>query len=363
MHSSDICATWLDDVLHRNGLLADSVSVTGIDANPVGTGQVADSVQIRATYSGPTTAPSSFVAKISSDDETSRSAGRTELNYLREVRFYQEIAPRVDVRVPLCHHAEIDSNNTEFVLLLEDLSPARQGDQLKGCSVAETEIAVRQAARLHAPFWDATELVGNPWLDISATYWERFAAMMPEWWSGFRGRYAARLSEDDLALGQAFTDNIRGYYRALRSAPFTVQHGDFRPDNVLFDAAGGDVPLVVLDWQTVIFAPGAVDVAYFVGGALDTTTRRQHEVSLLQAYHDELAAQGVTDYSADDLRRHYAVGTFQNFVIGVAAAMLVVRTDRGDDLFASMVANSLAHARDHDALDVMRQIAGEVAHA
>lgn len=51
-----------------------------------------------------------------------------------------------------------------------------------------------------------------------------------------------------------------------------------------------------------------------------------------------------------DLLRDYPIGTFQNLVIGVAAAMLVARSDRGDDLFVSMVANALAHARDHDGL-------------
>ncbi|WP_246007713.1 phosphotransferase [Gordonia oryzae] len=30
--------------------------------------------------------------------------------------------------------------------------------------------------------------------------------------------------------------------------PFTVQHGDFRPNNVLFDAADGDGMLAALDW-------------------------------------------------------------------------------------------------------------------
>ncbi len=362
MHASGVCARWLDDVLHRGGLLADGVSVTAVETAPVGTGQVADSIQIRATYSAPTKAPTSFVAKLSSDDERSRSAGRTELNYLREVRFYQEIAPELDVRVPRCHHAEIDSNNTEFVLLLEDLSPARQGDQLTGCTVGEVELALRQAARLHAPFWGSPRLIGNPWLDISDTYWERFAEMMPHWWSGFRERYGERLAAPDVELGQAFTDHIREYYDALRTAPFTVQHGDFRPDNVLFDAAGGTVPLVVLDWQTVIYAPGAVDVAYFVGGALATETRRQNEEALLNAYHDELVSQGVQDYPRDELSRHYAIGTFQNFVIGVAAAMLVARTERGDDLFVSMVTNSLAHARDRDAYATMIDTARQVSH-
>ncbi|RRQ27437.1 DUF1679 domain-containing protein [Rhodococcus sp. Eu-32] len=362
MHASDICPSWIDQVLHETGMLDRTVTVTDVVARPIGTGQVADSIQVTPSYSGPNDAPTSFVLKVSSENEQSRSAGRTEMNYLREVRFYQDIAPRLKVRVPHCHHAEIDSNRTEFVLMLEDLSPARPGDQIKGCTVGETQLAVLEAARIHAPFWGSDELEGNPWLDISGTYWSRFIDMMPVWWSGFEERYREKLSADDLALGRTFTDHIGDYYAALRTVPFTVQHGDFRPDNVLFDAAGGDVPLAVLDWQTAIFGPGIVDVAYFIGGALGQEARRANEAALLKTYHDELQSLGVTGYTFEDLVRDYPIGTFQNFVIGVAAAMLVVRTDRGDDLFVSMVANSLAHARDHNAMACIVDIAERAVH-
>lgn len=359
MHASDICPTWLDTVLTTTGTKDGTVTITEFATSPIGTGQVADSIRTTVSYSAPTSAPSSFVIKVTSDKEQSRAAGRSELNYLREVRFYQDIAPNLQVRVPRCHHAEIDSNNTEFALVLEDLTPARPGNQLAGCTVGEVRLAVEQAAGIHGPYWGSAQLAGTPWLDISDTYWARFTEMMPEWWAGFVDRYRTRLSAADIELGTAFTERIADYYTALRTMPFTIQHGDYRPDNVLFDAAGGDVPLAVLDWQTVIFAPGVVDVAYFIGGALDTETRRASEAELLQHYHRGLLAHGVTDYSLAELMRDYPVGTFQNLVIGVAAAMLVARSDRGDDLFTAMVANSLAHARDHDALARIAALSGQ----
>lgn len=348
MHAGDICSDWIDQVLHKRGTLDSVNRVTGIVTAPIGTGQVADSYQVKIEYSDPTDAPASFVAKLTSDSEQSRSAGRSEMNYLREVGFYSEIAPNLKVRVPECFHAEIDSNNTEFVLLLEDLSPARTGNQLAGCTVSETELAIEQAARIHAPYWGSDSLEGNAWLDISAGYWQRFTDMMPEWYAGFVSRYGERLTADDIELGQAFTDNIAGYYRAMAAMPYTVQHGDYRPDNVLFDALDGTVPLAVLDWQTVLYAPGVVDVAYFIGGALDIETRRANEDELLRHYHRELELLGVENYSYDQLAGDYACATFHNFIIGVAAAMLVERTERGDDLFVSMVTNALAHARDRD---------------
>lgn len=348
MHAADVCASWLNEVLHDQDVLDPDSQVAETTLEPIGAGLVADSYKVEISYSGPDRGPDSLVVKLTSESEQSSAAGRTELNYTRGVGFYREIAPNLPVRVPMCFHAEIDSNETEFVLLLEDLNPARCGNQLAGCTVSETELAVEQAARIHAPYWGSEELKGNPWLDISSSYWQRFVEMMPEWYAGFIQRYAGRLSETDIALGQKFVDGIADYYRALERMPYTVQHGDYRPDNVLFDARGGEVPLVVLDWQTVVYAPGVVDVAYFIGGALDRETRRANEDALLQRYHSELVDLGVDDYPFERLLQDYACATFHNFIIGVAAAMLVERTERGDELFLSMVTNSLTHARDRD---------------
>ncbi|WP_051341860.1 phosphotransferase [Pseudonocardia spinosispora] len=343
MHASDLNAAWLDAVLPR----ADPASrITDIETCRIGTGQVADSYQVRLrSEPSDILRPQSLVAKLTSDSPQSRAAGRSETNYLREVRFYQEVAPRVAARVPACHHAEIDTNGTEFVLLLEDLSPARPGNQLTGCSVEETELALRHAARFHAPFWGDRSLRGVDWLDISESYWARFEEMLPTWFAGFVERYAPRMDAADLEAAQHFVDRIGAYYRRLRACPFTVQHGDFRPDNVLFDIHDEPGTLAIVDWQTVILGPASVDVAYFVGGALDQETRRRHEDRLLQIYHAELRAQGV-DYDSDRLAADYAVSCFANLVIGVAAAMLVERTARGDDLFTSMVTNAVRQAQD-----------------
>lgn len=354
MHASDLNASWLDSVLER----ADPEErVTEVSVSRIGTGQVADSYRVALSSSAPagSSRPASVVAKLTSGSEQSRAAGRSELNYLREVRFYQHLAPRVTARVPHCHFAEIDSNGTEFVLVLEDLSPARVGNQLQGCTVEETELALTQAARFHAPFWDDESLRGLDWLDISSTYWQRFEEMLPTWFAGFADRYRDRMEPSDLDAAGRFVERIDAYYRRLRACPFTVQHGDFRPDNVLFDVAGEPGTLAVVDWQTVIFGPAAVDVAYFVGGALDSETRLLHEDRLLAGYHRELGELGV-DYPYERLASDYAVGCFANLVMGVAAAMLVERSERGDDLFTSMVANSVRHARDRGGFDALDEV-------
>jgi hypothetical protein len=203
VHISDVNASWMTTVLARH----DGSRVTDIEVSRIGTGQVADSYQVRLrTEADDGVPPASVVAKLTSDSEQSRAAGRSELNYLREVHFYQQVAPRVAARVPVCHHAEIDSNGTEFVLVLEDLSPARPGNQLTGCTVEETDLALREAARFHAPFWDDPSLRGSEWLDISGTYWARFEEMLPTWFAGFVERYADRMDGADIEAARHVVD-------------------------------------------------------------------------------------------------------------------------------------------------------------
>ncbi|MFD5497902.1 phosphotransferase [Streptomyces sp. NPDC127091] len=359
MHVSDLNAPWVEKVLTEADGFDISGGLAGIEVTPIGTGKVADSCRLTLDYadtsipSGSAQRPASIVAKVSSAADESRGAGRTELNYLREVRFYEEVAPQLKARVPACYYSEICSNHTEFVLLLEDLSPVRPGNQLEGCTVEETALALRQAAGFHAPYWGGEELRGLSWLDISASYWQRFEEMMPVWFEGFTERYQERFDPADLELAGTFVARIADYYARLRQIPFTIQHGDFRPDNVLFDVKNEPGTLAVVDWQTVILGPASVDVAYFIGGALDTETRRANEDQLLRGYHQNLCDLGVTDYPYERLESDYAVGTFGNLVIGVAAAMLLERSEAGDDLFVSMVTNAVHHARDRGGLAAM----------
>src|SRR5699024_1416415 len=106
MHTSDINREWIEKGLHDSGTLPAQTRIVDAVANPIGTGQVADSVRVEFVLDGD--APiSSVVAKVSSDDEGSRAAGRTELNYLREVRFYEEVAPKLAARVPECYYPEV----------------------------------------------------------------------------------------------------------------------------------------------------------------------------------------------------------------------------------------------------------------
>ena len=84
---------------------------------------------------------------------------------------------------------------------------------------------------------------------------------------------------------------------ALAAEPWTLLHGDFRLDNLLFRP---DDDIVVLDLQGLSAGRPAVDVAYFITTAL-TAEHRTEEERLLRTYHDALVDAGVSSYSWDQL--------------------------------------------------------------
>ena len=115
--------SWLSSVLRSD------VSVRG--TSRIGDGLVGMNIRLELDSDG--SLPATLVAKLPSPDPTSRATGIALRNYEREVSFYLEIAPTVDIRVPRCYHGEWHADSGDFVLLMEDLAPAVQGNQITGC--------------------------------------------------------------------------------------------------------------------------------------------------------------------------------------------------------------------------------------
>lgn len=344
----ELTCAWLTAVLREGGLLQGG-EVTGFDVAPVGTGQMGDSFRIHLTCSPGAHCPETLVGKFTAADEQSRATGVSMRTAEVEVRFYQQVAPELPARIAHCYYADVDPATARFVLLLEDLAPLSVGDQVKGCTVDQAASAVEELAKVHAPRWGDPALERLDWLnrrDEEAN--AALAAVFPLLYDGFVDRYAARLPEPVRPVGDPFFPRIADYFVPHRG-PRTVQHADYRVDNLLFGDMPGS-PVAIVDWQTVALGPGAADVSYFLGGSLEVDDRRRTEVDLLHHYLDALRAGGVEGYTWDDLWLDYRRRAFDGLVMAVGAAMMVARTVRGDDMFLAMARRAAAHAEDLESL-------------
>ena len=125
---TDITPQWLTDVLAMNDF---SGTVLDFTSESHGTGQVGENV--RYTLKGQGDIPETVVGKFASPDPVSRQTGIDTNNYLREVHFYKHLNDRVNIQTPLVYFTEADATTHDFVILMEDLAPGVQGDQLAGC--------------------------------------------------------------------------------------------------------------------------------------------------------------------------------------------------------------------------------------
>ena len=323
-------------------------TVTGLRVQPVGTGQVADTVRLFLEYDVPGAGPPTLIAKVPAAEEHSRTAARLTRTYEIEASFYRDLAADLPVRTPRCYHSAHDPESGAYVVLLEDVAPAEQGDQMRGLTVDDIASAVDELALLHGPRWGDTKLTDLAWLyRAQPENLDNLVGLVTYAVAPFVEHYTGRVAPETLAVLEQLTPRLDAYLRH-RPRPWTIVHGDFRADNLL---VGGD-RVVVVDWQTVGLGPGVTDLSYLLGASLQPDARSRHEHELVERYVRGLDDQGVRlrgDAVWDEYRRY----AFGGLIMAVVASTLVRRTDRGDDMFITMADRHAQQALELDALDLV----------
>jgi hypothetical protein len=329
--------------------------VIGLEPEPIGTGQMGLNVRFLLRYDAVEPgAPHCVVGKFASSNPTSRATGLAQGAYLREVRFYQQLQATVGIRTPRCYHAAIEPSTGEFVLLLEDLAPARQGDQIEGCGVEQASLALSELAKLHAPHWGAPKLAALDWLSTpSPEAAQLLQALYTSVWPGFVERYSHALSSEQLAIAERLGRNAAAWAEGAARGPLALTHGDYRIDNMLFGSPEGGYPLAVVDWQTCAQGAPVADASYFLGASLLPELRRAHERELLEQYHAALIAEGVQGYPVEQCWADYRRFAFSGVVMAVVASMIVEQSARGDEMFIAMATRHATHALEVDAAEFL----------
>jgi hypothetical protein len=139
------------------------VDVTAGPPKRIGEGQVGMNLRFALQSSDPSV-PASVVVKMASPDPTSRATGVSLRNYEREVKFYNEIVGTLDVRSPRCWFADWHETNGDIAIVLEDMAPSEQGDQIDGCGLEHAVLAVDQLVKMQGPRWGDDSLSDVDWL-------------------------------------------------------------------------------------------------------------------------------------------------------------------------------------------------------
>ena len=340
-----LTAAWLSQALQAAG---HDVEVDAVTFTAVGTGQMGSSYRLELEHRSPTF-PTSLVAKLPSDDPETRATIASA--YRAEAGFYTDLTSTVRVRVPGCYGVVTNDDCSVFVLLMEDLAPASQGDQFAGADADAALASVINLAGLHGPRWGEQALAELDFLSFTEPDVAEFLGdLMVSATETFLERFQGAISDDDAAV-LVDAAALSGRFLAGRPERFSVIHGDYRMDNLLF-APDGTVTAV--DWQTVALGLPGRDLAYFCSTSLAVDERRAREHELVAAYHAALVDHGVEDHPLDECFDDYRYGMLHAPMIIVLGATYGATTERGDRMFLTMLERSCAAIRDHATLDLVR---------
>lgn len=319
----ELSADWLNDALADSATF-ENTRIASADVQILGgtkgfSGQLAR-LSIRYTGNGEN-APPALIAKCAALEREAREIYHAFGFYEREVRFYRELADQTQFRVPRCHYLDFDPGSGHFILLLEDLAPARNGARAAGCGIAEAELAIREIAGLHAAWWGNPQLTGKPWLSSfsSPAVMQMQRDMYLRSLQPFMEIMSGRLPAEFLHLAERLGGRIADVQRKFFEQPRTLVHNDYMLDNIFFLDGGNGNSLALIDWQFVVAGNGMLDVASFLGGNISTEMRRRHELDLLRMYHSILARSGVEGYSFARCYDDYRLSMYDGIVRMVIA--------------------------------------------
>ena len=345
--AGEVTPEWLTLRLRAAGSL-DAGAVTAIAWEPIGTGQVGDSARFTLTYDPPGAGPPTIAGKFAAADPASRATAAALGLYAKEAGFYRDLAAHLKIRTPRALASEIAPDASDFVLLFEDLGPARCGNQLAGCSIEDAREAVRQLAGLHAPSWGNAALTGAAWLLPPPGALDLLRGAYAQATQVFAERYTVELAPELMDVCDRLAARGDDWFGREAASPCLI-HGDYRLDNLLFDIRDGAEPIGVLDWQTVAVGSGPTDLAYFLGAGVGTSLRADYEAELIELYCETMTRAGVPLTRAaiwDDYRR----GALHGVSTAVFSAAFVERTPRGDAMFLDMARGACQLALEHDSL-------------
>lgn len=227
-----------------------------------------------------------------------------------EAGFYADLAPKLGV--PLARHWFAGSEPGMGLLILDNLAAANFtfGAPTEPWSPELVSKALDILAILHGSTW-GKRFPDVSWLQVGSPAhrgYTEFLMSEKHWQERAADPEAYRL----LPYVADRERSLKGWHALWRYDETHSQclvHGDAHLGNTCIDPAGQPF---FIDWGAPNLSNWAIDVAYFITGAMTVQDRRAHEDDLVHRYLAQLAAHGGPRLDLaeawDDYRRHLIQG-------------------------------------------------------
>jgi thiamine kinase-like enzyme len=214
----------------------------------------------------------------------------------RELLFRRHCGALVRGCIPDLLCGVTDAGADRGILVLEDITPAEQGDVLHGCTDEEAGAVVRVLARLHGGSWNTSA--------------DAFTADLPRWspqpmepdrWRDRLARATERFPEILERLVEPLLDvpeRVADAASLLSQGPASWLHVDAHLDNTLLRPDG---TVVLVDWCNAAIGPPAIDLARFLIEGVVESSQPERVTALLSVYANERRRAGVEGVALPEL--------------------------------------------------------------
>lgn len=266
--------------------------------------------------------PRSVVIKFATPHAPIRAVMHRFGFYRSEVEFYRQLSHDAGIPTPYCHAADIDDAG-HFVLVLEDMAPARCGDPLAP-RADDVRVAIPYLARFHARWWAHPALRTFDWLvhPDSDAYRARVAGMQQAFGGAFgvvRQRLGDAFPPVLAHAGERMLANWAAFFAARQTPTPTLVHRDFHAQQIFYPSPQGG-RFAVFDWQTIAIGRGVEDLSRLIATGLTAGERPTHEDACVALYHAALVEAGVRDYGLEQCRDEFRLGLTSSLMTNIIAA-------------------------------------------
>jgi hypothetical protein len=325
-----VTAAWLTSALQANGVIPADVEVSSVRREVLGggTGVFGTLARLVVDYTEPLAGPKYMVLKMPTSAPENKAVGLALGLYLREAQFFATMADQTPVDTVKCFYNDMDVENGEFILLIDEIRNMTVGDQTGGATVAQLETALVEFAKFHAAWWKNPDLQKLDWLPTNDSPANMVVVpeIMRNAMTVIEKDWADVIGPEAVALGNELAAQFESILTRVGEVAHTLCHGDARLENVFFNDDASKMKFI--DFQLVIRATPAQDIAYLMGSSADTKTWDEHGIRLLHHYHDALVAAGVSDYTWDQFWYEFRLQALWGVV---APASMVASFDVGDE--------------------------------
>lgn len=340
----EITPEWLDSILRSHKVLGDSKVLSFIIEEKDYIGWFSQVKRLRLLYDKDSPdAPKTLIVKGMTLSEGTRSLGYASNFYNSEYHFYHELAKLNTIPTPKCYYNIFTPE--EILIVLEDLSYFKYGDQSKGATIEEIRLVVQEIAKFHVYWWQHKDTKQFDWLLYLDTQsrlnplMECYQQCLP----GFFEKLHFDLTPRQHELANQWLKQIPKMAKELSTPPTTIVHGDSRLANLFY--AHDYSNCVWIDWQFMVRSRSPVDLSYFLSCSVDPVVRRPVEKPLIEEYYRILYDNGIKDYSFKECWDDYRKGLYYYFHSPVCATVLA-HDDRLISLAKKIVERSYSALED-----------------